>query len=89
MKSIYPKSDFRDRLFSDIDHYLEVLGWNQNASREYLSDHFNSRTSRHQLNDDELRSLDHKLDWLSTHIPKSNAANQPHTTTADPNQIAH
>jgi hypothetical protein len=71
MQSTHPtfqKSDFRDRLFHQIDGYLQILGWNENACREYVSDNYNSRASRHQLSDDELRDLDHKLDWLSNHL---------------------
>jgi hypothetical protein len=76
--SIHPKTPFRDRLFTQIDGYLKTLDWNENACREYLSDNFNARTSRHQLNDDELRDLDHKLDWLSNHLSHK-------TKTHDPN----
>ncbi len=68
---IYPKTPWRDRVFSEIDAHLETLGWDTEKARQKLIETF-ACTSRHQLTDAQLTQFCRELDWISANLTTSN-----------------
>jgi hypothetical protein len=75
MQQQFPLTAWRERVFGQIDGYLKVLGWPEEEARSYVAAMFGGRISRHQLSDQELTSLEHKLDWAAANQNNPKQAN--------------
>jgi hypothetical protein len=60
---VLPQTPWRDRVFQEIDIYIEELGRTQEESRHHLSQLFPGCVSRRQLADQELQQLSRRLSW--------------------------
>jgi hypothetical protein len=69
-------TEWRTRMFSQIDDYLESMKWDLHEAQNYTAAMFQGRRSRHQLDDIELRNLERKLDWCASQVGKV-AVDQP------------
>jgi hypothetical protein len=58
-----PQTPWRDRVFHEIDIYIEELGRTQEESRYHLSQLFPGCVSRRQLIDQELQQFSRRLSW--------------------------
>jgi hypothetical protein len=58
-----PQTPWRDRVFHEIDIYIEELGRTQEESRHHLSQLFPGCVSRRQLTDQELQQFSRRLSW--------------------------
>jgi hypothetical protein len=66
----YPMTPWRERVFAEIDAYLEKLGRSQEESRLHLAQFFDGHISRHQLTDHQLTQLSRRLDWEANTLDK-------------------
>jgi hypothetical protein len=66
---LYPKTPWRDRVFTEIDYYLHQLNWDMATAKKYLSENYGC-TSRHQLTDQELTQFSRHLDWTASNPTK-------------------
>jgi hypothetical protein len=62
---LYPETERRRRIFSEIDQSILILGWDLNVARGYLKEQFNC-TSRHQLSDFQLDQINRQLDYKAS-----------------------
>jgi hypothetical protein len=60
---VLPQTPWRDRVFQEIDIYIEELSRTQEESRHHLSQLFPGCVSRRQLTDQELQQLSRRLSW--------------------------
>lgn len=66
---VLPQTPWRDRVFQEIDIYIEELDRSQEESRQHLTKFFPGCVSRRQLTDPELRQLSRRLSWeLDYHL---------------------